>query len=85
MADEDVGVLASLPGWTVEESVATFAPLAHGWRAVVRHIPVPGKRYRVWHVVLLRPSGAAEYARTMPFLGDARRLAEGLVRAQQPA
>jgi hypothetical protein len=82
VADEDIGVLADAPSWTVTGPVATYRPVPDGWLARIRRTVVPGRAYEVWHVSLVDPRGIAQYTRTANLLGEARRMAEGLVRGQ---
>jgi len=79
MVDDDVGVLAERPGWTVENAVATYCPTPGGWCVRVRPVRVAGRTYARLHVAIVDPSGTAQHA-----LFASTRLAEGQVRGRQP-
>jgi len=55
---EDLGELADRPGWTVDGSVATYAPEAGDWYARVRQPQSAERPHMRLHIVVVAPSGA---------------------------
>ncbi len=85
VADEDVASLAELPGWTVDGPAAVYRPVEGGWSATVRLVDVIGHAYKAWHVALVDPRNRVQFTRRVSRLEEARRVAEGMVRAQNAA
>jgi hypothetical protein len=59
-----------------------FEPDLGGWRAVVRPTVRPGRAFVRWHVAIVDPAGHAHLALTASTVAEARRVAEGQVRAK---
>jgi hypothetical protein len=72
---EDVTALNDRPHWSVARGRAIFAPVATGWRAVVRTLiePTPTARF---HIAVMDRTGTTRYAREAATLDDAVKGAE---------
>ena len=81
-AVEDV---SGRPGWTIAGLVATYRPAAAGWSALVRLAIVAGHTYARWHVAVIDPRGHARSTRLVATMGEATRVAEAHVSAQNRA
>ena len=79
---EDLDALAARPGWTVDGPVATFAPRAGDWYARVRQPQTAERPHMRWHVAIVAPSGSVAYTSHASSVAEARRTAEGQVRAR---
>jgi hypothetical protein len=82
LADDSLDELAAMDGWSVEGVIAIFRPAEAGWCARVDYREVYGKHHRNWHVGLIDPRQRCREVSIRSRLADARRLAEGRVRAE---
>lgn len=81
-AEDDITVLADLPGWVVTGTVATFRPVPAGWLARVVLTLVPGRTYSRMHIAVVHPDGVVRYTSAATTVAEARRIAERQVRGR---
>jgi hypothetical protein len=79
---EDLQLLAERAGWTVENGVATYAPTEGGWVPKVRAVKMAGHSYERLHVAIVDPHGKARFTNFASLIGEAVRVAEGVVRGK---
>lgn len=79
---EELKSLAERPGWTADETVATYEPVPGGWISRVRKVRVAGHTYERWHIAVIDPRGMAQYTTFASVLSEATRVAEGSVRGR---
>jgi hypothetical protein len=72
MVEEDLALLAELPGWTVTGPVAEYRISDVSWAARIRRVTVFGKAHHAWFVSVIDPTGVARYTVSAQLRGYAR-------------